>query len=178
MFLVGFFYLCCFCLCDLSSFLWAHFYCHPIFHFLLIYLYISLVYLWVGFLFSFPFPFDTTYYEVMLESMCVFFLSSSPGFFHSPVLQGFSSQSRFFSNFFNHFFPLSLALLCLPLCTSVLLPSAPWWLPSLTSYVSLHLILSGDKQASCLTAWVVNVLGRTQCTHASPTGSQTSTNFC
>lgn len=59
-----------------------------------------------------------------------------------------------------------------------LLPSALWWLPSLTSYVSLHLILGGGKQASCLTAWVVNALRRTQCTHASTTGSWTSTNSC
>lgn len=107
MFLVGFFYLCCFCLCDLSSFLWAHFYCHPIFHFLLIYLYISLVYFWVGFLFSFPFPFDTTYYEVMLESMCVFFCLPVLDFFIHLYFK-VSPPRADFSLTFSTIFSLSL----------------------------------------------------------------------
>lgn len=185
MFLVGFF---CLCLCDLSSFLWAHFYCHPIFHFLLIYLYIILVYLYVGFLFSSPFPFDATHYEVMLESVCCFFF-----FVFQSWIFSFTCTSRFFLlkrifllHFSIFFFFFSLwpcfAFPSVPdrgtEAEGQLLPSALWWLPSLTSYVSLHLILGGGKQASCLTAWVVNALGRTQCTHASPTGSQTSTNSC
>lgn len=140
--------------------------------------------------FSFLFPLSLWCHTLWSHArVCVLFF-----FFCLPVLDFFihlyfkvSPPKKDFSlTFFNLFFFFSLwpcfAFPSVPdrgtEAEGQLLPSALWWLPSLTSYVSLHLILGGGKQASCLTAWVVNALRRTQCTHASTTGSWTSTNSC